>query len=155
MTREQLENMKVTELRAMCKENNIPYSVHDHKFTKSELVGILFADLNNEPTKEEAPEELVDDQELYYKQEKHSEYIESVQVGMLVAFKDDTLNKGINTAKVLRKSSKNHRLKVETQYGKEYIISYDDVLWVRTNNRWPKWIYNMLKGVGEANEAKK
>ena len=38
---------------------------------------------------------------------------------------------------------------VETSYGAVSVIPFEDVLWVRTGNRWPRGVYNMLKGIGD------
>lgn len=79
-------------------------------------------------------------------------YIENVEIGTLVAFR--LSNNKVKSAKVVNKSSSKRRLKLETQYGATYIVSYDDVLWVRTGKRWPRGIYNLLKGI-DVNEKEK
>lgn len=73
-------------------------------------------------------------------------YIENIDIGTIVAFR--LSNGKVKSAKVTRKSTKNRKLKLETDYGAEYIISYDDVVWVRTGKRWPKGVYRLLKGLG-------
>ena len=79
-------------------------------------------------------------------------YIEKAEVGALVAFK---LSSGkVKSAKVINKSSKNRKLKLETEYGAIYVVSYDDVLWVRTGLRWPTGVYKLLKGLGGKNGVK-
>ena len=65
-------------------------------------------------------------------------------MGTLVAFIDDSGK--ARTAKVKNKSTKNRKLKLETEYGAEYIVDYRSILWVRTGKRWPKGVYNLLKG---------
>lgn len=75
------------------------------------------------------------------------QYLETIEVGALVAFNVPGCCGKVKSAKVLRKSSKNRKLQVETGYGATYIISYDDVLWVRTGKRWPRGIYNLMKGI--------
>ena len=79
-------------------------------------------------------------------------YVENVEVGTIVAFK--LSNGRVKSAKVVRKSSKNRKLKLETDYGAEYIVSYDDIIWVRTGKRWPKGVYNLLKGIGVESNVK-
>lgn len=76
--------------------------------------------------------------------------IESIELGTLVAFR--LPNGKVKSAKVSRKSSKNRKLKVETEYGAAYIISYEDVVWVRNGKRWPRGVYMLLKGLGEKDE---
>lgn len=73
------------------------------------------------------------------------QYIENIKIGTLVAFR--LSNGKVKSAKVTRKSTNSRKLKLETNYGAEYIISFDDVLWVRSGKRWPKGIYNLLKGL--------
>ena len=71
-------------------------------------------------------------------------YIESAEIGVIVAFR--LPNGRVKSAKVVKKSTKNRKLKLETSYNAEYIVSYDDVIWVRTGKRWPKGVYELLKG---------
>lgn len=76
------------------------------------------------------------------KQKMH--YIENIEIGTIVAFR--LSNGKVKSAKVVKKSTKNRKLKLETDYGAEYIVSYDSVVWVRTGKRWPKGVYKLLKG---------
>ena len=73
------------------------------------------------------------------------------KIGTLVAFR--LSNGKVKSAKVMKKSTKNRKLKLETNYGAEYIASYDDIIWVRTGKRWPRGVYNLLKGI--TNEERK
>lgn len=85
--------------------------------------------------------------------EQKMSYIENIDIGTIVAFR---LSSGkVKSAKVTRKSTKNRKLKVETDYGAEYIISYDDIVWVRTGKRWPRGVYKLLKGQVDANGKEK
>lgn len=77
--------------------------------------------------------------------EQKMSYIENVKVGTIVAFR--LSNGRVKSAKVTKKSTKNRRLRLETSYGAEYIASYDDIVWVRTGKRWPRGVYNLLKGI--------
>ena len=80
-------------------------------------------------------------------------YIENIDIGTILAFR--LSNGKVKSAKVARKSTKNRKLKVETDYGAEYVISYDDVIWVRTGKRWPRGVYKLLKGQVDANGKEK
>lgn len=83
--------------------------------------------------------------------EQKMSYVENINIGTIVAFR--LSNGKVKSAKVVRKSTKNRKLKLETDYGAEYIISFDDVIWVRTGKRWPKGVYKLLKGIsGESDE---
>ena len=85
--------------------------------------------------------------------EQKMSYIENIDIGTIIAFR--LSNGKVKSAKVTRKSTKNRKLKVETDYGAEYIVSYDDVIWVRTGKRWPRGVYKLLKGQVDANGKEK
>lgn len=80
-------------------------------------------------------------------------YIENIDIGTIVAFR--LSNGKVKSAKVTRKSTKNRKLKLETSYGAEYIISYENIVWVRTGKRWPRGVYKLLKGQVDANGKEK
>ena len=82
--------------------------------------------------------------------EQKMSYIENIDIGTIVAFR--LSNGKVKSAKVVRKSTKNRKLKLETDYGAEYIVSYDDIVWVRTGKRWPRGVYKLLKGQVDAND---
>ena len=73
----------------------------------------------------------------------NEEYIDNVSVGDIIAFR--TSNFSVKSAKVVRKSSTDKKLLLETKYGRQFFIDFNDVLWVNTNGYWPKWIYNLMK----------
>lgn len=77
--------------------------------------------------------------------ERKMRYVENIELGTLVAFR--LPNGRIKSAKVIRKSSKDRKLQLETDYGAKYIVSYEDIVWVRTGKRWPRGVYNLLKGI--------
>ena len=75
--------------------------------------------------------------------ERKKWYVENAKIGSIVAFR---LPGGkVISAAIVKKSTSRRMFKVETKYGAEYRISFDDVLWVRTNKRWPKGIYLLFK----------
>lgn len=74
-------------------------------------------------------------------------YVENAEIGTIVAFKLPGMK--VKSAKIIRKSTKNRKYKVETAYGTDFVISFDDIIWVKTNKRWPKGVYNLLKGIGD------
>lgn len=80
--------------------------------------------------------------------EQKMSYIENIDIGTIVAFR--LSNGKVKSAKVTRKSTKNRKLKLETDYGAEYIVSYEDIVWVRTGKRWPRGVYKLLKGQVDA-----
>lgn len=128
----QLESKTTAQLKEMCKERGLQISTHGRRFTKAELIEQLKG-------VEEASEEVEQLDEG-----SRESYIEAAEVGTLVAFKAPKRKKGIDTAKIINRSSKRRVLKVENKQGEVSTITYEDVLWVNTNGRWPRHIYEML-----------
>lgn len=85
--------------------------------------------------------------------EQKMSYIENIGIGTLVAFR--LPNGKVKSAMVTRKSTKNRKLKLETDYGAEYIVSFNDIIWVRTGKRWPRGVYKLLKGLVDCDGKEK
>jgi hypothetical protein len=164
MSKENLQNKTCKELRELAKDMSISGR---WDMTKNQLIdAILRAEVvENTNESESAKDECkIDNQEnvveVEDKVEKKSAnvdvdmaqkmpYIENVEIGTLVAFR--LSNGRVKSAKVTRKSTKNRKLKLETDYGAEYIVSFDDIVWVRTGKRWPRGVYKLLKGLVDEN----
>lgn len=164
MSKENLQGMTKTEVMAKAKELGITRYRQGKPLPKEELIeAILKATAEAEQSAEEPVTEVQNDVHTEEseavddglsdeeRQNRHNKYVENVKVGTLVAFKTGP-NKA-KSAMVVKRSTKNRKLKVETKYGKEFIISFDDVIWVHTNKRWPKGVYNMLKGTVNKDEG--
>ena len=167
MSKEVLQSKTCKELRDLAKELNI---LRRWEMTKGELIEAILGakSVKDDESKISAKDECkVDSQkdvavedkgekksagiethEVNMEQKMH--YIEGVEIGALVAFR--LSNGKVKSAKVIRKSTKNRKLKLETDYGAVYIVSYEDIIWVRTGKRWPKGIYRLLKGLVDSNE---
>lgn len=162
MPKENLQNKTCKELRELAKNMSISGR---WDMTKGQLIdAILGAEvvkMTNE-SKSAKDECKIDNHEKVVEVEDKSEkksasidmkqkmpYIENIEVGTLVAFRFS--NGKVKSAKVTRKSTKNRKLKLETDYGAEYIVSYDDIVWVRTGKRWPRGVYKLLKGLVDEN----
>lgn len=167
MSKEILEAKTRKELRVIATELNI---TGRWEMNKEQLIdAILGAEVvkNTEKTESAKDECKVDNQEIVEAENKDENksanvkinmeqkmhYIENVDIGTIVAFK--LSNGKVKSAKVARKSTKNRKLKLETDYGAEYIASYDDIIWVRTGKRWPRGVYKLLKGLVDANGKEK
>lgn len=170
MSREFLESKTKKELRAIATEYEI---VGRWDMTKVQLIEAILGAMSvkkNEDKKEVSVnsqsandeykvdnhkcksvevEEKVENKSANVKidMEQKMSYIENIEIGTIIAFR--LSNGKVKSAKVTRKSTKNRKLKLETDYGAEYIISYDDVVWVRTGKRWPKGVYKLLKGISD------
>lgn len=150
--KEQLESIKARELQKMATALGIKNS---RALKKAECIeAILRAEKSAVESKSAIDEDEIDnaDVEVTVKDEKQvasvdeqkMQYIESAQVGTLVAFR---LPDGrVKSAKIIKRSTSNRRFCVETSYGSQSIISFDDVVWVRTGKRWPRGVFNLLKG---------
>lgn len=167
MSKEILEAKTRKELRLIATELNI---TGRWEMNKEQLIdAILGAEVvkNTEKTESAKDECKVDNQEVVEAENKDENksanvkinmeqkmhYIENVDIGTIVAFK--LSNGKVKSAKVARKSTKNRKLKLETDYGAEYIVSYDDIIWVRTGKRWPRGVYKLLKGLVDTNGKEK
>jgi hypothetical protein len=85
--------------------------------------------------------------------EEHTcKYANDIRVGTIVAYRQSDFT--VKSAKVIRKSTKNRKLMVQMKFGMEKLIDFDDVVWVKTTERWPKWVFNLLKGAADEAEAK-
>lgn len=77
-------------------------------------------------------------------------YIETVPLGTLVAFNDE---KGkARTAAIVERNVEEKTLVVETEFKKKFNVTFDNVLWVKVGTRWPKGVYNLLKGKSDEAE---
>lgn len=79
--------------------------------------------------------------------EQKLKYIEGAPIGTLVAFR--LPNGKVKSAKIINRSNKQQKLKLETSYGRQFVIPYNDVVWVRSTEKWPRGVYNQLKGITE------
>lgn len=163
MSKENLQNKTCKELRELAKSMSISGR---WDMTKGQLIdAILGAEVvkttnESESAKDECKidnhKEIVEAEVKFEKEsasidmKQKMPYIENIEVGTLVAFR--LSNGKVKSAKVTRKSTKNRKLKLETDYGAEYIVSYDDIVWVRTGKRWPRGVYKLLKGLVDEND---
>ena len=87
------------------------------------------------------------------KTESKEAYLEGAPLGTLVAFKvPDTAiirpgEKKVKSAKIVGRNVSKKKLRLQTEYDAFYIVPFENVLWVKTGSRWPRSIYNLLKGV--------
>ena len=73
-------------------------------------------------------------------------YIKNLELDQLIAFNacGEMLS---GKVKALGEKS----IKVETKNGNQFVVSYEDIAWVKTGERWPKGIYvELKKSVGES-----
>lgn len=135
---ENLEKKTRDELRVIAKELDIKGRGH---MTKEQLVQAIASATGGEAA--ETPDDVSSGS-------NKMKYVENAEVGTIVAFK---LPDGrVKSAKIERRSTSRRKLKLATQYGAEFVVPYEDIIWVRTTKRWPKGVYNLLKGKVAENE---
>lgn len=149
LKKEQLEAMKVDELRKLFKEEGVSYYKNGKRMTKIEMIDKyleLYKSINDEDVSVSTEEKkkkkyykTMTPEEMAKKIEIRKKYVENAKVGEIVAFRFPS-GKVISAA-ITKKSTKGRKFLVETKYGAEHKISFDDVIWVRTNKRWPKSVY--------------
>lgn len=163
---EELQKLKRDELVEICKGYGLPHCRGKNRLRKDELIETILkaecTEASTEETKSAVDEYKVDNQkvvEAEVKDEKESasnvdeqklSYLERAEVGTIIACRIDGKAK---SAKIVKRSSKNRRFMVETAYGAQYIVPYEDVIWVRTGNKWPRGVYRELKGLEPETET--
>lgn len=74
-------------------------------------------------------------------------YVEEAEIGMLVAFRID--NTKVKSAKIVKKSTSDKKFLLETKYGAKFLVDFNDVIWVNTTGRWPRWVFKLMKGLDD------
>lgn len=150
MTRNELENMNKTEVAKVAKLLDVKRYKGKSMLSKEELIdGICKASESKDDAADvqkaisEAGEQVK--KEIVIDREAKDERILSAPIGTLIAFREPETGK-LNTAKLTNRNKTKKLIKCETQYGKEFLISFSDIVWTKTGSRWPKSIYNELKG---------
>lgn len=162
MSKKELEAKTKKELSEICKEMGLPRYKGKTEISKVEMIENILANLEtkeadvkqDEPVaevKEEVvpavEEKTLEELKKEFCDKPKEQYIESATVGTLIAFLEN--NGKPNTAALVNRSSSRKQLKLETQYGKQFIIPYSQVLWVRTTTKWPNGVYKLLKNKGK------
>lgn len=147
-TKEQVEGMKAKELMKLATSLGVKGA---WDMRKAEVITAILSTNNNEVNDDNVSTNANADQNKLVNNNR-MRYVENVEIGTIVAFtKPDG---GVDSAKVINRSTSKRKLKVQTYYGIEYVIAFEDVIWVKTGSRWPKGVYNLLKGrSGEVKNA--
>lgn len=155
MNKEELQKLRVADLVAICNEHGIQHYHGKNCYKKDELIEAILSFMSDvkknvcqEETQDAAQtDKFVEDQKLAY--------IETSPLKSIVAFR--TPNGKVKSAKIIKRSSTRKQLMLETSYGKQYVIPYSDVIWVRSGKKWPCGVYRLLKGLdadGERGQRK-
>lgn len=158
MTKNELLKLSKKEIMDLCKQAELPRYRGKNELSKDEMIDSLLenceilsqeeAEMQESCNCDEIEEEVVEEKVIKEKEPwemvDKTEYIEKLEPGVLVAFYD-TKGKP-RTGKFLNRSSKKKIVKLVTEFGWEFIVPYDNVLWIKFGNRWPRGVYNILKG---------
>ena len=132
----------IEEVIKVCSEEDVIDDVDSVDNLSSQPVEVLTdEDLTSFDEFEET--EAVNDNEVE-QANKHLEYIENAEVGTIVAFR---VGDKVKSAKIINRSSARRKLKLETAYGRIYVVDYDDIIWVKTSSRWPRGVYELFSKV--------
>lgn len=135
MSKEELNAKTRDELRVIAKEHEI---VGRGKMTKAQLVDAIFEATNN------GAQKCTNKDEVQAKADAKIDYVKTAEKGTIMAFR---LPDGkVKSAKMIERSLKREKLKMETAYGRQYVIDFGDVIWVKTGDRWPNGVLSLLKG---------
>ena len=114
-----LSNKTVKELRELAKEKDI---VGRWDMTKQELIDAL---LKTEDAKKTT-----------------QEYLSSVEPGTLVAFKRNKEKDIAMSGKFI--SFDGSKVLIESKRGTQFKVNPENVIWVKTGARWPKWVFSLF-----------
>ena len=160
MTKEQLKTMNKKELVAICKENNITHYHGKNVLGKQELINAITSAMEKQDDIDDAKKAIEESGNVSVEHVDHSnesklDRVITAPIGTLIAFYEPGTTK-LNTAKITNRNKSKKLIKCETQYGREFIVSFESIVWVKTGSRWPKGIYNILKKKKvEENESEK
>lgn len=84
-------------------------------------------------------------------------YIDSATVGQLVAFRVDETGKCLSG--MIKEIHKNDTFLVETKSGVSFMIHRSRIVWVKTGERWPKFVFEAFRkgandGINTGNSQK-
>lgn len=149
MTRNELENMNKTDVSKIAKELGVKRYNGKSLIPKKEMIdGICKAlELKDDALDAQKAIDETGEQkkEVAIDRGTKDKRIMDAPFGTLVAFYEPETRK-LNTAKLTNRNKVKKLIKCETQYGKEFTVPFEDVVWTKTGSRWPRGIYDELKG---------
>ena len=152
-TKNQLEGMKAKEIQKIASKEFGIKGAYDMRIGEC-IDKILEIERAFQKAEREAEKKIKEVE----KEEAKKAYLEGAPIGTLVAFKvPDTAivrpgEKKVKSAKIVGRNVSKKKLRLQTEYDAFYIVPFENVLWVKTGSRWPRSIYNLLKGVTKLEE---
>lgn len=146
----ELSKLTVKELRTLAKEHNI---AGRWDMIKLELIIALNPYYSiNEPKmiKPEGSDEVTDTTE---KSNDVGKYLENLEVGTIMAFNLKSKDfKNENECRVMSGKfigmTNTGNFAIQSKLGTKFIVPREDILWVKTGTKWPKWLYTRFERRG-------
>lgn len=149
MTRNELENMTKENVAKVAKDLGVKRYKGKSMLSKKELIDCICKVMESNDDVADAKKAISEageqEKKVEIDRDTKDERIISAPLGTLIAFYEPETNK-LNTAKLTNRNKVKRLVKCETQYGKEFLVPFENIRWVKTGSRWPKGIYNELKG---------
>ena len=70
------------------------------------------------------------------------DYLEDVEIGTLVAFTRGRNRNVAMSGKFMGFSE--GKVLVESKLGTVFKLSHENIIWVKTGNRWPRWVFSLF-----------
>lgn len=136
MLKEELKKLTVKELDSKAKELGLPRYKGKKHLIKEELIQSILENNASGEEKENCLAKEFSNKILY---------IEKAKLGDIVAFRDK--RELVRSGKITKNDIENQKMVIQIKSGKNYFISYSDILWVTSeeNKKWPKDILKLLK----------
>lgn len=149
-SKNELEAMTKTEVSNIAKDLGVKRYNGKSLMPKEEIIAnickVIYEHFNTDNKNEAVSEVIEQGNDDANDREAKEKRIASAPIGTLIAFCEPEIGK-LNTAKITNRNKSKKLIKCETKYGKEFLIPFSNVKWVKTGLRWPKGIYNELKGI--------
>jgi sRNA-binding protein len=143
LTIKEMEKMTCKELLVLAKEKDIKGR---HSLHKEALLGALVVKYSQEGEQSEQDEnEIAAALEVEEARKRKEKYISNLIGGEIIAFKVGGWKNSVLSGKVLEIASESCR--VETKNGLRFLVRKENIIWVRTGLRWPKGVFQALKGI--------
>lgn len=154
MQTEKLETKKVKDLREIAKELDI---TGRHDMNKGALILAIIEKRQNKEEVQVAVDfgkgesvthtETVEVKPVINGIQIKENKINEAEQGALVAYRDVFGN--VKSAAIESRNKKKKMLKLKTKYGMEFIVKYEDIVWVKDRKFWPKKVYMAFKNLTE------
>lgn len=137
MRSKELQELTTKELLVIAKTYNI---IGRHSLKKIDLIDSIIRKEYEQST--EAVSESPDVIEVPVTRVK-ADYISNLKEGTIIAFK---VNDTKMLSGIVESILENNSFKVKTKTGIKFIVNRNNIVWVKTGDRWPRGVYQALRG---------